>query len=133
VRDDHIDGATHLFIGFRAGLAVELKPTTCKPPPMVTAPKPYTHYRAPGDSDVAAGVYRVVGTDEGTVRLLQVTDADGRRVNTGRVVTVDRTVLSAAFADAENPDAGFRPWQVVDGMIEEVKMVGRWVGRLLGG
>jgi hypothetical protein len=100
---------------------------------MVVDPEPYTHYRAGGGAPVERGVYRVVGTDDERVRLLYVADAEGNRETTGRVVSVERTELLDSFADAANPDAGVRPWQLVDGMVEEIRMVGRWVGRLVGG
>jgi hypothetical protein len=65
------------------------------------------HLRATGDDQPAgpleAGVYRVVGTTETTVTLLEVGDGGGERVHTGRVVTVDRDGLSA-LEPAPNPD-----------------------------
>ncbi|ELZ29233.1 hypothetical protein C475_03414 [Halosimplex carlsbadense 2-9-1] len=72
----------------------------------------YDHVRPPAssvatDAALSPGVYRVVGVDEGTVTLLRVGDADGYRVNTGAVATVDRDAL-AAFEPADNPD-GDRP------------------------
>ncbi len=93
-------------------------------------PQPYDHYR-PVDADYPEGVYRVVGTagnggGDDTVRLLEVSDADGRRVNTGRVLAVPREDLGG-FEPAENPDAGFRPMQVVDGMVEEFRMLLDWL------
>ncbi len=92
-------------------------------------PTPYDHYR-PTDADYPDGVYRVVGTDangtDGEVRLLEVADADGNRVNTGRVVAVPHENL-AAFEPADNPDSGFRPMQVVDGLVEELRMVVDWL------
>ncbi|QIB72785.1 hypothetical protein G3I44_01970 [Halogeometricum borinquense] len=48
----------------------------------MTAPAVYDHYRA-DDAAVSDGVYRVVGTDDETVTLLRVADADGRRSNVG--------------------------------------------------
>jgi hypothetical protein len=82
---------------------------------MPTGPAVYDHVRPPdsGDTgtdpgpDLEPGVYRVVGVGEGTVTLLRVGDADGYRVNTGEVATVDRETL-AAFDPADNPD-GNRP------------------------
>jgi len=59
------------------------------------------------ESPVEPGVYRVVGVDAETVALLRVGDADGYRVNTGTVTTVDRDAL-AAFTPVDNPD-GNRP------------------------
>ena len=53
-------------------------------------------------------VYRVVGHDDETVRLLQVGNADGGRAVTGTLVTVDH----AAFAEmgpAPDPVGGFAP------------------------
>lgn len=92
-------------------------------------PSPYDHYR-PVDADYPEAVYRVVGTgtdeEAGKVRLLEVADADGRRVTTGRVLAVPREEL-AGFEPAENPDSGFRPMQVVDGMIEELRMLRDWL------
>ncbi|QLH80341.1 hypothetical protein [Halosimplex pelagicum] len=71
----------------------------------------YDHLRptseATDPSPVEPGVYRVVGVGEGTVTLLRVGDADGYRVNTGEVATVDRDAL-AGFDPADNPD-GNRP------------------------
>ncbi|QLH76040.1 hypothetical protein HZS55_01390 [Halosimplex rubrum] len=75
-----------------------------------TEPAVYDHVRPPAsdtDSALSPGVYRVVGVGERTVTLLRVGDADGYRVNTGEVATVDRDAL-AAFAPADNPD-GNRP------------------------
>jgi len=93
-------------------------------------PSPYDHYR-PVDADYPDGVYRVVGTggnQEGDVRLLEVGDADGRRVTTGRVLSVPREDM-AGFEPAENPDAGVRPMQVVDGFVEELRMLADWLRR----
>jgi hypothetical protein len=47
-------------------------------------------------------------------------------VNTGRVLAVPREDLGG-FEPAENPDAGFRPMQVVDGMVEEFRMLLDWL------
>ena len=54
------------------------------------------------DATVDPEVCRVVGTDADTVALLRVGDADGQRVNTGDVVTVDRERLDG-FTRAGNP------------------------------
>ncbi|WP_135366205.1 hypothetical protein [Halosimplex halophilum] len=80
-------------------------------------PSVYDHVRVPGgsgasvsddaDTDLAPGVYRVVGTADSSVTLLRVGDADGHRVNTGEVATVDRDALTG-FEPADNPD-GNRP------------------------
>ncbi|MDS0260016.1 hypothetical protein NDI56_11485 [Haloarcula sp. S1CR25-12] len=59
----------------------------------------YDHLRSTDPDDDA--VYRVVGTDTGTVTLLRVSDDDGRRAHTGEVVT--RETLDS-FEPAENPD-----------------------------
>ncbi|MFC6727902.1 hypothetical protein ACFQDG_04520 [Natronoarchaeum mannanilyticum] len=59
------------------------------------------------DLDHPDGVYRVVGTDDGTVTLLRVADADGQRVNSGEIVTVRSDEL-AECPEAKNPD-GNRP------------------------
>ncbi|WP_226005891.1 hypothetical protein [Natrinema salinisoli] len=53
--------------------------------------------------DYPDGIYRVVGTGEDTVTLFRVGDAEGRRVNTGEIVTV-RDREFEAFEPAENPD-----------------------------
>lgn len=65
-------------------------------------PSVHDHLR-PTDGDVPDGVYRVVGTDEESVTLLRVGDADGTRVHTGEVRTVTREALDA-FETAANPD-----------------------------
>lgn len=67
----------------------------------MATPSVYDHLR-PVDADYPDGVYRVVGTDP--VVLLRVGDANGRRVTTGDVVTVDDGEL-AGFEPAANPDA----------------------------
>ncbi|MEF8881302.1 MAG: hypothetical protein V5A34_02100 [Halapricum sp.] len=66
----------------------------------MTDPDVYDHFR-PTEVDVPEGTYRVVGTSE-AITLLRVGDADGRRVHTGEVVTVDREALDG-FEPAENP------------------------------
>lgn len=68
----------------------------------MTHPNPYDHVK-PVNADLSDGIYRVVGSDEGTVSLLRVADANGRRIHTGEVVTVPRDEF-AAFTPAENPD-----------------------------
>jgi hypothetical protein len=57
----------------------------------------------PAEAVVADGVYRVVGTPDGRVTLLRVGDADGQRVHSGRIVSVDSDAIDG-FAPAENPD-----------------------------
>ena len=50
---------------------------------------------APADADHPDGVYRVVGTSDGTVTLLRVADGDGRRVHTGELLRVDADALGS--------------------------------------
>lgn len=76
------------------------------------------HLRAT-DGDYPPGIYRVVGTSEETVTLLRVGDADGRRITTGEVVTVDDAALEA-FEPADDPD-GNRPLKAA--VTSELKMV----------
>lgn len=56
----------------------------------------------PTNGTQPAGVYRVVGTRSETVTLLRVGDADGSRVVTGEVVTVERDAL-AGFERTDPP------------------------------
>jgi len=72
----------------------------------MTSVAPYDHFR-PEKEDYPDGIYRVVGTNEGTATLVQVADADSVRVNTGRIITVAYDELND-FELAENPD-GNRP------------------------
>lgn len=53
---------------------------------------------APAEASVRQGVYRVVGTPDGALVCLRVTDDRGNRANTGDLVRVD-----AADADALQP------------------------------
>lgn len=62
----------------------------------------YDHY-TPAETNHPDGTFRVVGTSEEAVVLLRVGDADGRRVNTGEIVTVDYDDVER-FEPAENPD-----------------------------
>jgi len=64
------------------------------------------HYR-PTIRRYDSGVYRVVGTSEGTT-LLYVADADGRRVNAGTTIRIATGELEEAFEPTPNPDDGFR-------------------------
>jgi len=73
----------------------------------MATPSVYDHFQLT-DVDRPDGVYRVVGTDGETVTLLRVGDADGRRVNSGEIVTVRSSEL-AECPTAENPD-GNRPF-----------------------
>jgi len=76
--------------------------------PAVSDPRVSDHLRpASDDAGLDPGVYRVVGTGEDDLTLLRVGDADGRRVNTGELATVDRVDLGE-FEPADNPD-GNRP------------------------
>ena len=84
-------------------------------------PEPYQHVRATAEADVQDGVYRVVGTPEGDVTLLRVTDAAGHRRHTGHVVTVPASSLSTAFESAENPDSGVSVRGLVDRVVTTLK------------
>ncbi len=90
-------------------------------------PEPYDHVRA-ADGPVPPGVYRVVGVGGGRVTLLRVTDADGRRVNSGAVERVDRETLARAFESAENPDAGFSLASLVDPFSAYATALRHWLG-----
>ena len=70
----------------------------------MTGPEPFDHVQAGESGSIPAGVYRVVGTSE-QLTLLRVGDADGRRVRTGEIVRVSRSVYTN-FGAAENPDTG---------------------------
>ena len=70
------------------------------------SPSVYDHVRPTG-VDYLDGTYRVVGTGEKAVTLLRVADADGRRINSGELVTVSYNDFDE-FDPAENPD-GNRP------------------------
>lgn len=63
---------------------------------------------ATAGTDLAPGVYRVVGVGEREATLLRVTDADGRRVRSGHVEHVAAATV-AALDPAEDPDAGAGP------------------------
>ena len=86
-------------------------------------PDPNEHFRATSDATVEEGVYRVVGTPDGEVTLLRVTDADGRRRHTGHVAQVSGSTLATAFEPAENPDLGFDPLAIVDHLVTSLKAV----------
>lgn len=82
-----------------------------------TRPRPYDHVAvadgtpavrrtAASDGDdgaLDAGTFRVVGVGPDEVTLLRVTDASGRRVNSGELVAVPREAFDSLDA-AENPD-----------------------------
>lgn len=71
----------------------------------------------PTDGTVPDGVYRVVGTDDASVTLLRVGDADARRVNTGEVHRVARDDLDG-FERAENPDGNRAGGAMLVGAVE---------------
>ena len=67
-------------------------------------PDQYDHVEIPrgeGDDPRPTGTYRVVGATDGRVTLLRVTDAGGRRIHTGELVSVDD---AGALDPADNPD-----------------------------
>jgi hypothetical protein len=64
----------------------------------------YDHVEVP-NSDHSAGIYRVVGTTDDTVTLLHVADADGRRIHSGRIVSVSHDTYQQ-LPTASNPDGG---------------------------
>lgn len=72
----------------------------------MASPTSYDHVSL-SETEYPDGIYRVVGTSDESVTLLRVGEPDGRRVNTGEVVTVD-TEEFASLESAENPD-GNRP------------------------
>ncbi|MFC7074922.1 hypothetical protein [Haloarcula halophila] len=81
------------------------------------SPTVYDHLR-PTTADYPAGIYRVVGVGD-EVTLLRVSDADGRRANTGAVVTVPADSL-AGFERAENPDGDRRPTAIVRSSLDNL-------------
>ncbi|WP_415379127.1 hypothetical protein [Halosimplex sp. TS25] len=85
-------------------------------PPLRSDISVYDHLRSTDDGPVDRGVYRVVGTDDERVTLLRVGDADGRRINTGDVLTVDRDALDA-FEPADNPDGNRPAGETVSGFL----------------
>lgn len=91
---------------------------------------PYDHVRATDQSPVAPGVYRVVGTGD-PVTLVRVADDDGRRRNTGEVVSVPAATLSASFDPAENPDRGFAVRNLLSPLVTVPKAVAYWLRQLL--
>ncbi|WP_324760108.1 hypothetical protein [Haloarcula montana] len=82
-----------------------------------TSPTVYDHLR-PTTADYPAGIYRVVGVGD-EITLLRVSDADGRRANTGAVVTVPADSL-AGFERAENPDGDRRPTAIVRSSLDNL-------------
>ena len=86
-------------------------------PPAVA---PYDHVRvaegddagagagAAGADALSSGVYRVVGADADRVALLEVADASGERVHTGRVERVPRSALDGLDrVDSPDPSGPF--------------------------
>lgn len=69
------------------------------------------HYR-PTKGRHKGDVYRVVGVTD-TVTLLRVADADGRRVHTGELRSVQTGTVESDFEPAEDPDAGVSPGETV--------------------
>lgn len=69
------------------------------------------HYR-PTTAAADEGVYRVVGTGD-EVTLLRVTNADGRRANTGEIRHVDQSTLDGGFEAADDPDGDASPLATV--------------------
>lgn len=61
------------------------------------APSPLDHV-VPTDADYPDGVYRVVGTGDGPVTLLRVTDAAGRRAHTGELVMAGGLLFAGCLA-----------------------------------
>lgn len=55
------------------------------------------------DEPIPDGIYRVVGTPDGSVTLLRVGDAAGDREVTGTIVRVGRETYRGSFEDASEP------------------------------
>lgn len=97
------------------------------------SPAVYDHLRLAETDTVPAveatpGVYRVVGTEETTVTLLRVADVEGRRANTGELLTVERDALGT-FEPTDNPD-GNRSLAAafagqLDGLVWQLRTFGR--------
>ncbi|MFD1587613.1 hypothetical protein ACFR9U_11505 [Halorientalis brevis] len=90
---------------------------------MSEQPAPYQHVQPTAEADVQDGVYRVVGTPDGEVTLLRVTNAAGHRRHTGTVVQVSSSTFKTAFEPASNPDSGFSLSAIVDRVVTGVKGV----------
>lgn len=99
-----------LFVGYAlAGRALSGGPSVETDPDTPAVVGEHYRPRTDGGGGVhRAGVYRVVGTDEG-VALLRVGDADGRRIHEGEVTHVDQSRLDADFQAATDPGVGFSP------------------------
>ncbi|RCU48116.1 hypothetical protein DU504_12880 [Haloplanus salinus] len=91
------------------------------------APSPLDHV-VPTDADYPDGVYRVVGTGDGTVTLLRVTDAAGRRAHTGELVSVDADTLDE-FTTVDPPTTDRSLGTVVASSLA----TGYWSVRAFGG
>lgn len=96
----------------------------------MSAPAVSDHVRAV-DTDLPAGIYRVVGTREDSVTLLRVGDSDGTRVVTGDVVTVDRDDV-AALESADPPEWDRSVAESVTAAVEHVYWSLRAFGQQLG-
>lgn len=90
---------------------------------MVPRPTVYDHLRPTSDT-VPDGIYRVVGTDQETLTLLRVADADGIRRSTGTLLQVDRADIED-FEAADNPDGNRPP----SARLRSALTMPRWVGR----
>ncbi|WP_299268287.1 hypothetical protein [Halorientalis sp.] len=85
---------------------------------------PYDHYHAGPDAPIPPGVYRVVGHTDAAVTLLLVAEETGSRRATGRIETVDRETVDS-LEPAANPDSGFDPSNVLEGVLLQFKMLYR--------
>jgi hypothetical protein len=82
----------------------------------MSTPHVYEHCRPPA-SEYPDGIYRVVGTPDGRVSLLRVGDSEGRRVNTGEIITVTDDEFEG-FVEANNPDGNRPTDQVLASTVE---------------
>lgn len=81
-------------------------------------------YRAGEDAPVPAGYYQVVGRDETAVTLLRIGDEEGRRRNTGRIESVDRSALDTLeAAEAPRVDSLGRTTDVLEALWLSLRMV----------
>jgi hypothetical protein len=93
----------------------------------MASPSVFDHVSS-DETDHPDGIYRVVGTSDDGVTLLRVGDADGRRRNTGVLLTVGDDEFER-FDAAGNPD-GNRPAGVA---VTSAAMAAYWSGRILIG
>lgn len=77
---------------------------------------------ADADAPIPPAVYRVVGTPEGALVCLRVTDADGRRANTGELVRVDAD-------DAHGLEPAAEPRQSAVSALADVVLAPYWLLR----